>query len=164
MSYDLTSIEAFNPPQRKARHWTRILTMYMNRCTQDEYGNLYGDCYSAWDSWIRWVVLGVIIALFLLLFMSCSCLSARRRRRQGLQPRYGTGWTQRQWPYYNQAYSGPAPPYGVQDPHGPPPYQQTGIELQPPMNSYQPQRETDYMYDPSVGPPPGKKGESTIIR
>lgn len=132
----------------------------MNSCY--EYQDYYGNCYSAWDSWIRWVVLAVIIALFLLLFIGCSCLSARRRHRAGLQPYYGTGWTQRQWPYYDSQpyYPQPAPPYATRA--NPPPYQQNGIELDSPANSYQRQR--DDVYEPPIGPPPGKKGRSAVIR
>jgi hypothetical protein len=141
-----------------------------NSCYEDQYGNLYGECYSAWDNWIRWVVLGIIIAIFFLLFLSCSCLSARRRRRQGLQPFYGTGWTQRQYPYFNPQhqggyYGGPAaPPYAPND--GPPPYHhapQPGIELQPPVQAYRPDGE-DRAFEPPMSPPPGKKGQATIIR
>ena len=115
------------------------------------------------------MIFGVVIATFLLLFITCSCMSARRRRSAGLQPYYGTGWTQRPWPYYQEGpgyYGQPAPPYGASDPNGPPPYhhQQSGIELQPPINSYQPSRSVDPEYDPPVGPPPRKKGETTYIR
>ena len=138
---------------------------------EDGFGSYYGDCYSAWNSWVRWVVFGVVIAIFLLLFLTCSCMSARRRRAAGLRPYYGTGWTQRAYYANGPGYWGqPAPPYGVQDPNGPPPYhhQQTGIELQPPVNSYQPQREAndDYepnVYEPPIGPPP-KKNQTTYIR
>lgn len=132
----------------------------MNSCYVD--GIFYDNCSSSWDNWIRWVVLAVIIVLFLLLFVGCSCLSARRRRRAGLQPIYGTGWAQRQWPYYDSTpyYPQPAPPYAART--NPPPYQQSGIELELPESSYQPQR--DNVYESPIGPPPGKKGRSTIIR
>ncbi|KAL8954016.1 MAG: hypothetical protein Q9222_000138 [Ikaeria aurantiellina] len=39
--------------------------------------------------------------------------------------------------------------------------QQSGVELQQPNNSYQPQRGGDQVYSPPTGPPPGKDG---IIR
>ena len=133
----------------------------MNSCYL-ENGYYVGDCNSPWGSWIRWVVLALIIAFFILLFLSCACLSARRRRRTGLQPYYGTGWTQRQWPYYGSQpyYPQPVPPYAARP--NPPPYQETGIELSQPEGSYQPQR--DDVYEPPIGPPPGKKGQSVIIR
>ena len=95
---------------------------------------------------------------------------------------YGTGWTYgHKWgggqnvpnTYYpNQPYNGgAAPPYsppighqatgntfnsndGYYGHHG---YgQQTGIELQEPASSYQPQREVDPVYEASVRPPAGK--------
>ena len=107
-------------------------------------------------------MLAVIVASLLLVFICCSCLSARRRRRYGRQPYYGTGWTQRQWPYYGSHpyYSQPAPPYAGRS--NPPPYEENGIELDPPANSYQPQR--DDVYEPPAGLPPGKKGRPTVIR
>jgi hypothetical protein len=93
---------------------------------------------------------------------------------------YGTGWFPSYGPKYgannyypNQPYNGgaPAPPYsppvgyqatgntfnsndGYYGNHG---YgQQTGIELQQPTSSYQPQRGGDPVYDIPAGPPPGK--------
>ena len=49
--------------------------------------------------------------------------------------------------YYGQQTYGAGPAYGGQ---------QTGIELQPPQSSYQPQRGGDNVYEPPTGPPPGK--------
>lgn len=94
--------------------------------------------------------------------------NARRRRRQGLRPYYGTAWL-----------SGPPPPdnqqgyyYNYQPPPqytpNPPPAgyygggttnqgyfggQQTGIELQTPQNAYRP---GEQVYSPPPGPPPAK--------
>jgi len=52
-----------------------------------------GRCYqSNWSYWGRWVLAGIIVAFFLALFLTWSCISNRRRRRRGLNPRYGTGW------------------------------------------------------------------------
>ncbi|KPI36153.1 uncharacterized protein AB675_8900 [Cyphellophora attinorum] len=60
----------------------------------DSFGNV-GSCNSAWYDWGRWVALAVVILGFIILFFLCSCISARRRRRRGLQPMYGTGWAGR---------------------------------------------------------------------
>lgn len=95
---------------------------------------------------------------------------------------YGTAWFPNNYYKYdpqnnanfypNQPYNGgAAPPYsppienqatgntfnsndGYYGRHG---YgQQTGIELQEPTSSYQPQRGGDPVYDAPAGPPPGK--------
>ncbi|KAF2088566.1 hypothetical protein K490DRAFT_64614 [Saccharata proteae CBS 121410] len=50
---------------------------------------------NAWNDWVRWVVLVCVVVGFFLLFVFCSCLTARRRRRAGRQPIYGTGWASR---------------------------------------------------------------------
>lgn len=146
------------------------------------YGSdVYGNCYrrnSTWNNWGRWVALVVIIFVVLLLAIGCSCINARRRRKQGLNPRYGTGWLggkpgvyNNQPQYYNNAQQGgPAAP-----PYSPPPQnyqntgntfnsnegyygQQSGIELQQPNNIYQPQRGGQNVYEAPQGPPPGKGG------
>lgn len=96
-----------------------------------------------------------------------SCLTARRRRKAGRKPFYGTGWAARPGqnnnqynaqPYYaNQ----PAPPYDAatnnnngyysgganQNYYG----QQNGVELQQPQPSY-----GGGGYAPPPGPPPAK--------
>lgn len=42
-----------------------------SRCYRDSFGNV--RCYrSAWNDWIRWVVLAVVIVGFLLIFVLCS--------------------------------------------------------------------------------------------
>lgn len=53
-----------------------------------------------------------MIVFFILLFVTWSCVKNRRRRRQGMQPMYGTGWipaggggggpVNNQQPQYNQ--------------------------------------------------------------
>lgn len=99
-----------------------------------------------------------------------SCLTARRRRKAGRQPFYGTGWAARpgnynnqnnqysQQPYYNSSHQ-PAPPYSAatdnhngyyggganQGYYG----QQSGVELQSPQPAYN-------GYAPPPGPPPAK--------
>jgi len=54
------------------------------------YNNYYGN--SRWGNWGRWVLLAVIIAVALIAFFLVSCLNARRRRKQGVTPMYGTSW------------------------------------------------------------------------
>jgi hypothetical protein len=139
-------------------------------CGYGEY--LYnGRCYeySGWYWWGRWVFAGVVIVFFILLLVVLGCISARRRRRRGLQPMYGTGWMS------NGKYGGaPAPgqnnemygyPQNGYQP-GPPAYQQppqtTGTTFntgdgyygapQYPQQTFQ----RDQVYEPPVGPPPGK--------
>lgn len=102
--------------------------------------------------------------------ISYSCLSARRRRRRGIQPFYGTGWASRnhgpvaytgaqnaqpyyannqgQQPYYNNS-NNPPPAYS------PPPNNNYygnngGIELQQPQAAY------NGAYAPPKDPPPGR--------
>ncbi|KAF2436097.1 hypothetical protein EJ08DRAFT_667479 [Tothia fuscella] len=117
--------------------------------------------YSTWDNWVRWVVLTVIIILFVLTFFFCSCVTARRRRRAGQSPYYGTGWAARNThtntqPYYNNQYAPPPPVYSPNVPNGHQQYygQQSGIELQQPQHTYAPGRSD--VYEPPVGPPPTK--------
>lgn len=144
------------------------------RCGYDRYGR-YRCTRSAWDNWVRWLVMGLIILGFFLLFFICSCLTARRRRKAGRQPFYGTGWLARnqgndptQQPYYsNNQYNQPAPPYSppAQTTHNNSYYgnnqgyygtpygqQQQGVELQSPQPTYG----GDQHYAPPPGPPPNK--------
>lgn len=101
-----------------------------------------------------------------------SCLTARRRRKAGRKPFYGTGWAARPGLYNNQnnnQYNAqpyyanqPAPPYDAatnnnnngyyggganQNYYG----QQNGVELQQPQPSY-----GGGGYAPPPGPPPAK--------
>jgi hypothetical protein len=106
-----------------------------------------------------------------------SCLTARRRRKAGRQPFYGTGWAARPMPgnnntaapYHNnnQNYSQqqPAPPYSPSQANSNTGYyggagqnqsyynngQQNGVEMQPPQPTY-----GGAQYMPPPGPPPGK--------
>lgn len=48
-----------------------------------------------------------------MLFVTWSCINNRRRRRQGLNPRYGTGWMMHGRPQY---YNNGAPPPGQPQP------------------------------------------------
>lgn len=140
----------------------------MVRCYYDRYGR-YRCRNSAWNDWVRWVVLAVVVIGFLLLFFLCSCITARRRRKAGRQPFYGTGWAARpgaynnaptQQPYY-AGNAAPAPPYSAPDSnagyygggqnqgyYG----QQNGVELQSPQPAYG----GAAGYAPPPGPPPGK--------
>merc|ERR1711915_587602 len=143
--------------------------MAYNRCTIDRYGQR--RCYrqSAWNSWVRWVVLAVVVIGFLLLFFFCSCITARRRRKAGRTPFYGTGWAARPvgnnaQPYYNNQNNAPAPPYSAATNNNNGYYgnganqgyygQQNGVELQSPQPTYG----GNQQYAPPPGPPPGKTG------
>ncbi|KAK9234547.1 hypothetical protein V1525DRAFT_412761 [Lipomyces kononenkoae] len=56
------------------------------------YGcSYYGTC-SGWYYWGRWIFLGVVIVVGLLLFWLFICLRNRRRSKSGLPPAYGTHW------------------------------------------------------------------------
>jgi len=152
------------------------------------------DCYyeSNWSRWGRWVLLGCIIVVFVILAFLMSCINARRRRRQGLPPRYGTGFLAGKTPVghnapqYNGYYQGQGPSGAYNGAGAAPPYsppvnnqttgntfnsndgyygQQSGIELQQPQNSYAPQRGGDPVYNAPQGPPP-KRGYNNdgIIR
>ncbi len=94
------------------------------------------------------------------IFLIFSRITARRRRRQGLQPFRGTGWAQGRTPagHAPAQYSGAQPYYGnnTNDAAAPPVYsapatqgyynqganqgyfggQQQGVELQQPENAY----------------------------
>tara|TARA_R110002003_G_scaffold63_15_gene5919 strand:+ start:31080 stop:31400 length:321 start_codon:yes stop_codon:yes gene_type:complete len=98
-----------------------------------------------------------------------SCITARRRRKAGRQPFYGTGWASRPGqngntaqPYYNNNYNAqPAPPYSPQPQSNAGYYggqnqgyyggQQNGVELQSPQPTY-----GGAQYQPPPGPPPTK--------
>lgn len=102
-----------------------------------------------------------------------SCLTARRRRKAGRQPFYGTGWAARPGngantaqPYYANGqnnYAAPAPPYSPPNNNANEGYyggganqgyynngQQNGVELQSPQPTY------GGGYAPPPGPPPTK--------
>ncbi|MDI1489870.1 MAG: hypothetical protein OHK93_001069 [Ramalina farinacea] len=154
-------------------------------CNNGYYGNDYGcDGYSPWYSYGRWILLAAIIVGAFLIFLLFACITARRRRRRGMQPFRGTGWASGQTAPGHGApqYAGPPPPQygGTQPPQysSPPPAQgygygqnqygganqgyfggqQNGVELQQPNQAYQPQRGGDSVYTPPAGPPPGKGG------
>ncbi|KAI0176334.1 hypothetical protein GGR52DRAFT_540523 [Hypoxylon sp. FL1284] len=105
--------------------------------------------------------------------MPSRCMKSRRRRRQGQQPMYGTGWMAPNNPggnYYNnpQGYNNPPPAYGA--PPGqsyPMQNQATGTTfsrndgyygqhegVQAPKNVYNNGGKDDYA--PPEGPPPAR--------
>lgn len=53
----------------------------------------------------------VVIFLFIVLFVAWSCITNKRRRRAGLQPRYGTGWMAPGGWQHNQQGHPPQPQY-----------------------------------------------------
>lgn len=142
-------------------------------CYQNRYGQT--ECYnSAWDNWVRWLVLALIIVAAFLIFFLFSCITARRRRRMGYAPYRGTGWAvgrtaaghsqptynaqpyyanqqqQQQQPYYNNS-NNPPPAYNAAvagganaDYYG----RGNDVELQQPEQAYG-------GYAPPKGPPPG---------
>ncbi|MCJ1397698.1 hypothetical protein MMC11_000894 [Xylographa trunciseda] len=72
----------------------------------------------AFSSYGRWILLGAIIVAALLFFLAFSCLSARRRKRQGLQPYRMTGWAHQGYLNNNQnQYQPPVQPYGNNNPN-----------------------------------------------
>ncbi|CAK4031730.1 hypothetical protein AC578_245 [Lecanosticta acicola] len=144
----------------------------MARCYQNGDGT--SSCYdSYWDSWVRWLVLALIIIGAFLIFFLFSCVSARRRRQYGHQPYRGTGWalgrtpaghgaptyTQQphyanQGPYYNNS-NNPAPPPAYTPPPDNGYYGNNDVELQPPQQSYGGYRSGEgQVYEPPKGPPP----------
>jgi len=145
----------------------------------------YYDYNSPWYIWGRWVLAAAVVIFFIILFYACSHFNARRRRRAGLPPRYGTGWALGKTPYghngpqYNGGYQGQQT-YGTQPyapPYNPPVEnqytgntfdqnqgyyggQQTGIELQSPAPAYT----QGSSYAPPQGPPPNKARYDGVIR
>ncbi|KAL2263036.1 hypothetical protein VTK26DRAFT_8491 [Humicola hyalothermophila] len=129
----------------------------------NEYRDWYGICrkYSSWHWWGRWVFAGLCV-LFILIVFALLFRNSRRRRMQGRQPIYGTGWMA------PPAYYPPPPQYTPQDPaasYPPPPGghkygqndgyyygNQEGIQLQQPPHTYQ--RDPEPEYAPPPGPPP----------
>ncbi|KAL9531176.1 hypothetical protein SMMN14_05501 [Sphaerulina musiva] len=153
----------------------------MSSCFVNSFGQV--RCYdSTWDSWARWLVLGLVILAGLLLFFSFSCITARRRRKMGYQPYRGTGWAlgrtppghapaqynqqqpyyQNAQPYYNNS-NNPPPAYTPppnQGYYGGPqaaPYGNNDVELQQPQSTYGGYRGQEAgVYEPPKGPPPAK--------
>ncbi|GAB7360955.1 hypothetical protein MBLNU230_g0938t1 [Neophaeotheca triangularis] len=140
---------------------------------------------SSWSNWVRWLVLGLVIAGAILVFFLFSCITARRRRKRGYQPYRGTGWTLgRTPPGHGPATYNASPYYGNQQSHGtthaqpyynnsnnpPPPaypgpnngaaqsyYGNNDMELQQPNNTYQGYNRGNSDYSAPPGPPPNHK-------
>ena len=134
------------------------------------------------------IVLAAIIVGAFLIFLAFSCVTARRRRRQGMHPYRGTGWAAGRTPpgHAPAQYTGAQPYYGNNNAAAPPVYsapenqgyynqgynngpnqgyfggQQQGVELQQPENAYA--RGGEQVYSAPPGPPPGKKEGDGIIR
>ncbi|KAI1416075.1 chitin synthesis regulation, resistance to congo red-domain-containing protein [Hypoxylon sp. FL1857] len=141
------------------------------RYCDNGYFDRYGNCYSAWNWYGRWIFAAVVIVLVLAIFFLWACINSRRRRRQGQQPMYGTGWMAgNQGPtnnaYYGnpQGYNNPPPAYGQSYPMQD---QYTGTTfsrndgyygqhegVQAPKNVYNSNSKTDYA--PPEGPPPNR--------
>jgi len=149
------------------------------------YGYYYGNSgcnYSGWSAYGRWVLIGVVIIGAFVIFLLFSCLTARRRRKQGRQPYRMTAWAggRHGQPQYtgNQNYStGPPPAYGQQQTSPPPQQQgyygndgnqsyfggqQNDPNIQQPNPAYYAENGAN-VYAPPTGAPPGKK-EDGIIR
>ncbi|EOO02491.1 hypothetical protein UCRPA7_2058 [Phaeoacremonium minimum UCRPA7] len=138
------------------------------RCSSGYYYS-GGYCYrySSWYWWGRWVFAGVVILFIIVLLFLLGCMNARRRRRRGLQPRYGTGWMGGPPAYTPGNYNQPPPPqYQQQQPQytgntfnsneGYYGTHNEGINLQQPQQSYYPRSGDDSGYAPPPGPPPSK--------
>lgn len=134
------------------------------------------------------VVLGALVVGAFLIFLIFSCITARRRRRQGQQPWRGTGWAAGAPPpgHGPARYTGAPPQQYNGNTAAAPPYsppanqgyygqgynsgtnqgyfggQQQGVELQQPENAYA--RGGENVYSPPTGPPPGKTAGDGIIR
>ncbi|KAK3070014.1 hypothetical protein LTR53_011184 [Teratosphaeriaceae sp. CCFEE 6253] len=147
---------------------------YGNNCYINRYGNQV--CNSGvWNSWARWLVLGLIILGAFFLFFLFSCITARRRRKFGHSPYRGTGWAlgrtppghgaatynarpqqeqqQTAQPYYNNS-NNPPPAYGAAQGY----YGNSGndVEMQPPQPVYGANQIRKEQYAPPSGPPPNR--------
>jgi len=152
---------------------TLVARQYYDIC-YNSLGQPY-RCRSTWNSWGRWLALGLIVLGALILFFLCSCFSARKRRRAGRQPYYGTGWAGNTPFGHGQAQYNPN--YQTQQAPPPPTYNQTqnyggyygggenqgyfggnrqaDVEMTSPQNAYT-NRGGDNVYSPPAGPPPNK--------
>ncbi|ODQ50648.1 hypothetical protein SAICODRAFT_31714 [Saitoella complicata NRRL Y-17804] len=115
-------------------------------CYSAYYGYYTCNNRSGWNSWGRWVLLGLIVAAALAFFFASSGLS-RRRVRRGRAPVPGFGWSvppsyfESQQHYSQQPITAPIP--GTGHSYGPPPGAPS------PNNSYPSQPAGAY------APPPG---------
>jgi len=128
-----------------------------DNCNDD---SLWCERNTRWHDWGRWVFLAFVIIGFFLLFAMCTVFSARRRRRTGTAPFFGTAWLapkQSAQPGYCAGPPGPAGYYPPPPPQGQgeyyaspaPPYTANA----PPTSAPPPPQENGY-YAPPPGPPP----------
>jgi len=150
-----------------------------------DYNGCYST-WDNWGRWVALAVIVIAAILLALMFSCYNTRRRRRQGLAPMygtgwmggkpgQGYYGNNNNNNQNYYPNQPYNGgqaaPAysPPvgnhptgntfnsndgyYGRHDQYN---GQQSGIELQTPQNSYQPQRGGDSVYEPPTGPPPGK--------
>jgi len=123
-------------------------------CEHDVFGNQVNCTNSRWNSTGRWILLACVIAGFILLFALCACITARKRRRGGTSPYYGTAWLAPKPGAYNHQQYGQQPygqqqygqqQYGAQGPD------QGGYYTTPtPAPPYSPNQH----FTPPPGPPP----------
>ncbi|KAF1808856.1 hypothetical protein P152DRAFT_206068 [Eremomyces bilateralis CBS 781.70] len=62
------------------------------KCYTNSRGDYKCDKNSAWWSWGRWLIFGIIAALVIIAILVILRLYARRRIRRGQQPIAGTAW------------------------------------------------------------------------
>ncbi|GAM85560.1 hypothetical protein ANO11243_035670 [Dothideomycetidae sp. 11243] len=135
---------------------------HMNRNSYCDYN---GYCYnSGWDSYGRWIVFAVIVGVGICLFFLFSCITARRRRKLGMQPFRGTGWAAGRPPPGHGAatYNPNAGNFQMEQPVYNDPTQQPYNSAPPAYGGYygnsgvtQPQAaHTGDHYKPPAGPPP----------
>ncbi|KAH8884517.1 hypothetical protein GQ53DRAFT_396230 [Thozetella sp. PMI_491] len=158
------------PTMNQLAEQAELAKRYTYYCPSGYYAS-GSHCYpSAWYGWGRWVLAGVVVVVFIICLASLACINSRRRRRQGLAPRYGTGWMAPAPKYENNPngynnYAPPPPQYSQQPMGG----QYTGTtfnpadgyyggttnHMPPPQNTYQRGTGGD-AYEAPAGPPPPK--------
>ena len=96
--------------------WPQGQLLQIQHANRHRYGYNYNN-NSTWYTWGRWVLFGALVAAGVLLFLIISCISARRRRKRGAQPFYGTGWmaTHGQPQYYGNNAQGQGQSYPQQE-------------------------------------------------
>ncbi|MCJ1338671.1 hypothetical protein MMC09_003960 [Bachmanniomyces sp. S44760] len=119
------------------------------------YGNGYNNGYSSpWASYGRWIVLAAIIVGAFLIFLIFSCITARRRKRAGIQPWRGTGWAAGNTP----AGHAPAQYTGAQT--GQPGYNNNMYGNNNAYTNGYAGQEQAPVYSPPAGQPPYHGGEN----
>ncbi|KXS98186.1 hypothetical protein AC578_6413 [Pseudocercospora eumusae] len=123
---------------------------------------------SRWGNWGRWVLLGVVIGVGLLIALLFACISARRRRKNGRKPFYGTGWAARGPVTYNPNATENKPSYAEQGYYGnqnqfnnPPAY---GNNTGGAANDYYGNSAQPGTYQPPQYPPPAAGRNDGVVR